>query len=241
MRDAKTDTEEKADKEKRDWRTLDDRLPSVPHCSRRAARARAPAAIAGTASGCPDRRTPARSTTSRGRPTARTIVLRPPEGPDPGRPTTGDLGRPRRRDRRRRHGDAARRPARVAEDQAGLLARRPACIAFTAQRRSADMGHERERVRVVPAAGGASRALATTSDEQPDHPRLVESDGRALVVSEIEEANDRPHLLAARGRRRGSASRTRATDPSMDGPFAQHDRHVGGLRAPVVQTGRREP
>ena len=172
MRDAKSETEEKADKEKRDWRTLDDQVKlnrlyvvplAKPASGKRVARllTKEPRSVNGL-SWAPD---------------GRTIVFDHQRTPVADDWPTGDLAVVTVAD----GAVTSLAASKAAEDQA-LYSPDGRFIAFTVSDDPPAWAGE-QRVYVMPAAGGTPRQLAATPDAQPI---LLgwSSDGRQLLLTE---------------------------------------------------------
>ena len=187
MRDAKTEAEEKADKEKRDWRTLDEqvkmnRLYVVP-----------------LEKGADGKRT-ARLLTRDARsvndfswsPDGKTIVFDHQKTPVADDWPSGDVATVS-------VADGTVTPLATsarAEDQA-VYSPDGRFIAFTLSDDPPSWAQER-RVQVVPAGGGAARVLAETPDAQPN---IVgwSGDGRQVIVAETQGLRGRVMALPVDG------------------------------------------
>jgi dipeptidyl aminopeptidase/acylaminoacyl peptidase len=187
MRDAKTDAEEKADKEKRDWRTLDEqvkmnRLYVVP-----------------LEKGADGKRT-ARLLTKAERsvnefswsPDGKTIVFDHQKTPLADDWPSGDLATVT-------VADGTVTPLATSartEDQA-VYSPDGRFIAFTLSDDPPSWAQER-RVQIVPAGGGPARVLADTPDSQPT---VVgwSSDGRQIIVAEAQGLRGRVIALPVDG------------------------------------------
>jgi dipeptidyl aminopeptidase/acylaminoacyl peptidase len=182
MRDPKTDEEEKADKEKRDWRTIDENVKM------------ARLHVAPVEKGADGKRTPRKLTTAAysvtgfdWSPNGRAIAFEHQRSPSANDWVTSDLSQVT-------VADAVVKPlatSRAAEgdpsySQDGKL------IAFVNSTDPPTWAQD-ERVHVIPAAGGASRPLATTHDAQPNIIGWT-ADGSRVLVSETEGV--RPRVLA---------------------------------------------
>ena len=173
MRDVKSEAEEKADKEKRDWRTLDEnvkmsRLYVAPvekgADGKRTARLLTPGALSvNEFTWSPD---------------GKTIAFEHQKTPSVNDWPTSDVSMVS-------VSDGAVKPlaaSRAAETEPQSTRPMADSIAFVVSDDPPSWAGDR-RVHVVPAAGGASRALALTPDQQPD---IVgwSADGARLVVNE---------------------------------------------------------
>ena len=172
MRDTKSEAEEKADKEKRDWRTLDEQVKMNRLC------------VAAVEKGAGGKRT-ARLLTREARsvnkfswaPDGRQSVRAPADAVD----RRLALRRPRGRDRRRRHRDVAA-AGKVTEDQA-IYSPDGRFIAFTVSDNPPSWAFER-RVQVS-RRPAARRARWPPRRSSAADPRLVERRAQLLVNETI--------------------------------------------------------
>jgi dipeptidyl aminopeptidase/acylaminoacyl peptidase len=199
MRDPKTEAEEKADKEKRDWRTLDEDVKMNRLY------------VVAIAKGADGKRT-SRLLTREARsvnafswaPDGRTIVFDHQKTPLADHWPSGDLAIVS-------VADGAVRPLAAtprAEDRA-IYSPDGRFIAYTVSNEPATWAGE-TRVHVVPAAGGPARALAATLDAQPVMLGWS-SDGRQVYVTETHGLRGRVIALPADG----SAARVLDTPGSV--------------------------
>ena len=187
MRDAKSEAEEKADKEKRDWRTLDEqvkmnRLYVVP-----------------VAKGADGKRT-ARLLTKEARsvnefswaPDGKTIVFDHQKTPLADDWPSGDLATVSVAD-----GTVTPLATSARAEDRATYSPDGRFIAFTLSDDPPSWAQER-RVQVVPVGGGPTRALADTPDSQPT---IVgwSGDGRQIIVSEAQGLRGRVMALPVDG------------------------------------------